>query len=145
MTRIDFYILEDAGFDAVLRFACRLSLKAYQRGHPVHVRTSNDGQSQSLDELMWDYPKHHFIPHRINGQDTSRAPVHISAAEPEVAEGLLINLGEDVPPYFGRFDRVAEIIVGATRETGRERYAHYRKRGYPLHHHELKDWEDRAA
>ena len=145
MTRIDFYILEDAGFDAALRFACRLSLKAYQGGHPVHVRTSDDNQSQSLDELMWDYPKHHFIPHRINGKDTSSAPVHICTAEPEMAEGLLINLGEDVPTYFGRFDRIAEIIVAETRDAGRERYAHYRKRGYPLHHHELKDWEDRAA
>lgn len=145
MTRIDFYILEDEGLDAALRFACRLSLKAYQGGHAVHIRASDPEQADNLDELMWDYPRQRFIPHRLNGRDSAAAPIHIGVEEPDVSEGLLINLGLDVPTYFGRFDRVAEIIVGATRAEGRDRYSHYRKRGYPLHHHELNDWEDRAA
>ena len=145
MTRVDFYILEDEGMDAAMRFACRLCLKAYQGGLPVHVRAADAEQAKNLDELMWDYPRHRFIPHRLNGQNDSAAPVHICTEEPEVSEGLLINLGNDVPSYFGRFDRVAEIIVGETKDVGRERYSHYRKRGYPLHHHELNDWEERAA
>ena len=145
MTRVDFYILEDEGLDAAMRFACRLCLKAYQGGHPVYVRTLDEDQAQNLDELMWDYPRHRFIPHRLRGNDTQSAPVHIGTGEPEVSEGLLINLGADVPSFFGRFDRVAEIIVGATKTEGRDRYAHYRKRGYPLHHHELADWEEKAA
>ncbi len=145
MTRIDFYILEDEGLDAAMRFACRLSLKAYQSGHPVHIRAASTEQAAALDELMWDYPKQRFIPHRVNQRDALKAPIHICTEEPTVNEGLLINLGEDVPVFFGRFDRVAEIVVSETKATGRERYSHYRKRGYPLHHHELTDWEERAA
>ena len=55
---------------------------------------------------------------------------------------MLINLGSDVPTFFGRFDRVAEIVLDPERDLGRERYRHYRDRGYPLQHHELNDWED---
>ena len=145
MTRVDFYILEDEGFDAALRFACRLSLKAFQGGHPVHIHLNDAEQAHALDELMWDYPKQRYIPHRVNNRDDFSAPVHICTEEPVHAEGLLINLGQDVPNFFGRFDRVAEIVVGATRTPGRDRYTHYRKRGYPLHHHEMTDWEERAA
>ena len=142
MTRVDFYILADAEEDAALRFACALSLRALAKGTPVHIHTRNSGQGSELDTLMWDYPKHRFVPHQLNSATPeSIAPVHIDCDEPRLNEGLLINLGEDVPQFFGRFDRVAEIVVGATREQGRERYKHYRGRGYPLHHHELSDWE----
>jgi DNA polymerase III subunit chi len=46
-----------------------------------------------------------------------------------------------VPTFFGRFERVAEIIVQDRRDVGRDRYRFYRDRGYPLFHHELDEWE----
>ena len=125
-----------------MRFACRLGLKAYLSGHPVHVNVDDEQAASELDELMWDYPKHRFLPHEIiEHQQNPQSPVHIGYTPPHHTEGLLINLSAAVPPFFGRFDRVAEIIVGDTREQGRTRYAHYRDRGYPLHHHELQNWE----
>ncbi len=142
MTRVDFYILDDQSLDASMRFACRLGLKAYLSGHPVHVHVEDAGAAAELDELMWDYPQHRFLPHEIladDGQPSS--PIHIGFHPPHHTEGLLINLGAEVPAFFGRFDRVAEIVVADTREQGRTRYAHYRDRGYPLHHHELNNWE----
>lgn len=142
MTRVDFYILDDQTIDASLRFACRLGLKAYLAGSPVHVHVEDEAAAGEIDELMWDYPKHRFLPHEIVTEGTTCAsPVQIGHQPPQHLEGLLINLGADVPKFFGRFDRVAEIIVGSTREQGRARYTHYRDRGYPLHHHELSDWE----
>jgi DNA polymerase III subunit chi len=142
MTRVDFYILDDQTHDASLRFACRLGLKAYLGGHAVHVHVEDGATATALDELMWDYPKHRFLPHEIVAPDTTPAsPIQISHLPPHYSEGLLINLSHEVPAFFGRFDRVAEIIVGEHREQGRARYAHYRDRGYPLHHHELNDWE----
>jgi DNA polymerase-3 subunit chi len=142
MTRIDFYILDDQSHDASMRFACRLGLKAYLGGHAVHVHVEDEQNAAHMDELMWDYPKHRFLPHEIlqpDGQASS--PIHIGYQPPQHTEGLLINLTGSVPAFFGRFDRVAEIIVGDSREQGRSRYSHYRDRGYPLHHHELNDWE----
>ena len=145
MTRVDFYILDDQTLDATLRFACRLGLKAYLKNTPVHVHTDKPEDAQALDELMWDYPKHRFLPHEIiAGDSVPSSPIQISCEPPHSEEGLLINLAPEVPKFFGRFDRVAEIVVGETREQGRARYAHYRSRGYPLHHHQMTDWEQQA-
>ncbi len=144
MTRIDFYILPDMTRDASLRFACRLGLKGFQAGQPVHVHLDDGDAAAALDELMWDYPKHRFLPHVVlpdESQPLAQVPVHIGCAEPYFSEGLLINLSDQVPTFFGRFDRVAEVVVGEGKDSGRQRYKHYRDRGYPLHHHELNDWE----
>lgn len=149
MTRVDFYQLPDKDLEASLRFACRLCLKALSGGMVVHVRVDDQQQAQALDELMWDYPKHRLVPHTII-DDAEKAdalatlkqnPVHIGWQEPSHDTGLLINLGNDVPSFFGRFDRVAEIIVDASKVLRREHYKFYRQRGYPLHHHALEDWD----
>ena len=140
MTRIDFYGLDDKSLDAGLRFACRLCDKALTSGHLVHVHTASQPQAERLDELMWDYPKHRFLPHARAGNQ-AQAPVQIGCGQPELDHGVLINLGSEIPAFFGRFDRVAEIVVGETREAGRDRYKYYRDRGHVLHHHELDNWE----
>ena len=147
MTRIDFYILSDMTRDAGLRFACRLSLKGYQKGHPILIHTRDEAEAQDLDALMWDYPKHRFLPHEIveksdaNTPKVANTPIHITWEAPLRNTGMLINLTDEVPDFFGRFDRVAEIVVDETKVSGRTRYKHYRDRGYPLHHHELDQWE----
>ena len=68
---------------------------------------------------MWEYPDHRFLPHGINGEPTSvNAPVVIDHREPESgADQLLINLAAAIPPFFGRFERVAEIIVQSRAKT----------------------------
>ena len=55
---------------------------------------------------------------------------------------VLVNLADQVPKFIGRFERVAEIIVGERKDDGRERYKFYRDCGYPLHHHEMSNWEE---
>ena len=71
-----------------------------------------------------------------------KALVRIGHDEPPPDhDELLINLGSDVPPYFDRFRRVCEVVPGPELDAGRARYGQYRRRGYPLHHHELDDWE----
>ena len=153
MTRVDFYILKDLEQHAAFRFACRLGLKGFTAGQLVHVHVKDAQQAHALDELMWDYPQHRFVPHCIldenlgervddNSANASDQPIHIGWQTPKFSQGLLINLTPDVPTFFGRFDRVAEIIVEQTKTSGRSRYAHYRDRGYPIHHHELEQWEN---
>ena len=144
MTRIDFYELPDKDLDASLRFACRLCLKALCNNMVVHVRVNDADQAQAVDELMWDYPKHRLVPHEIiqeQGDKAVSSTVHIGWQAPKHDTGLLINLGNDIPNYFGRFDRVAEIIVDESKTLRREHYKFYRQRGYPLHHHPLTDWD----
>lgn len=142
MTRVDFYILQDVDFDAARRFACRLAVKAMTGGMPVHLHVDDAAVATDLDDLLWNYPEHRFVPHAVQGRTTSRpAPVVVGWDTPQNPEGVLVNLSADIPTFFGRFDRVAEIVVGANRDTGRERYKFYRDRGFPLFDHHLDDWE----
>lgn len=145
MTRVDFYILQDVDLSAAWRFACRLSTKAVGGGHRVHIH-ADQAAAAELDELLWHYPEHRFMPHAcVDGDAVGKppraTPLLVGWAPPEDAEGVLINLADHIPTFFGRFERVAEIIVGANRDVGRDRYKFYRDRGYPLFHHELDDWE----
>lgn len=144
MTRVDFYTLPDVDPEARWRFACRLAHKAVASGHRVHVHVASVDALADLDALMWEYPDHRFLPHAISGEPTSQqAPVVIGHREPDGgADQLLINLAAEIPTFFGRFERVAEIIVQSAREDGRDRYKYYRDRGYPLFHHALDAREE---
>lgn len=144
MTRVDFYLLPDVDIDAKYRFACRLALRAIHAGQQVHVRTASADAAGMLDELMWSYPEDRFVPHDIAAGSEAGAPIQIGHAEPAPGpDQVLVNLADDVPVFFARFERVAEVITEPERAAGRARYRHYRERGYPLFHHDLDDWEAR--
>ena len=145
MTRIDFYLLSDVDRVAKLRFACRLAHRAAQTGKSVNVQTANATESEELDELMWAYPPGNFLPHAVTHErtDNTDVPVLISHQEPKPAEDhVLINLSVEIPAFFGRFERVAEIILDPERSIGGDRYRNYRDKGYPLFHHDLDNWEE---
>ena len=140
MTRIDFYILPDVDIDAKFRFACRLAHRAIADGGQAHVRTASAEATAILDALMWSYPEGRFLAHSTATDDG--ALVRIGHEEPPAGpDELLINLGDDVPAFFDRFSRVCEVVPGPEVVAGRARYSQYRRRGFPLHHHELDDWE----
>ena len=140
MTRIDFYILEDVARAALNRFACRLTSRVLAGGHRVVLHTADEPAARELDELLWHYPDRRFIPHSLAGEG-SEAPVTVTWNEPDAYDGVLFNLTPEVPGFFSRYQRVVEIVVGETRDEGRERYRFYRHRGYPLFDHQLSDWE----
>jgi DNA polymerase-3 subunit chi len=144
MTRIDFYILQDVTLPAQNRFACRLAAKVVGAGEQALIYTTSEAEAREIDELLWHYPDRRFVPHDLAG-DESHAPLTVSWSEPARFDGVLINLSDSVPGFFNRFHRVAEVIVGETRDTGRERYRFYRHRGYPLYDHHLDDWESESG
>ncbi len=147
MTQLDFYVLQDVERTAMLRFACRLAVKAARSGRPIYVHAANAEQAREFDELLWCHPPQRMIPHGVVGSpEAVGAPVLIGngAELPEdvAVDGLLINLSDEPPPFVDRFARAAEIVVEETRASGRTRYRHYRERGHPLKHHEIGDWEE---
>ena len=142
MTRVDFYLLQDVDETARLRFACRLAAKALGAGHTTHLHVDDQQRAEQLDELLWAYPERRMIPHGIVSTPAATgAPVTIGHSEVPDHDTVLVNLAGEIPGFFSRFERVAEIVLGNTREDGRIRYKYYRDRGYPLFHHELDDWE----
>ncbi len=141
MTRVDFYVLEQHHHDARQRFACRLAEKAWQQGNKVYIHTASAEQSQRLDELLWTFRVDSFVPHSLDGASAAdHAPIHIGhSGEPQHHDQVLINLAPEVPLFFSRFERVADLVdqQEETRVQGRERFRFYRDRGYPLASHTI--------
>lgn len=142
MTRVDFYILEDSAAAARQHFACRLAEKAWQQGHKVYIHTEDAASSKELDDLLWSFRAESFFPHSLdNASEADSVMVHIGCSEePLHHDDVLINMGREVPLFFSRFKRVAEVIAGdeSVRQAGRDRYRFYRERGYPLESHSIK-------
>ncbi len=141
MTRVDFYVLAPHAKNDRFGFACRLADKIYQQGRRVYVQASSDAEARHLDRLLWTFRQGSFIPHGLQTEtDPSVAPVligHTAQAGEEC--DVLINLSMDVPHFFSRFERVAEIIDQdpQIRSAGREHFRFYRDRGCPLTSHEI--------
>ena len=141
MTRVDFYVLDGAAPGGRERFACRLAETAYERGHRVYIHAPDGAAAARLDDLLWTFRAGSFVPHDVAGPEPDPdVPIHIGhEGEPADHEDVLINLAADVPRFFSRFARVAEVIDGdeGTRQQGRERFRFYRERGYPLESHNI--------
>lgn len=137
MTRIDFYQIE-TDIDP-LQFACRLLDKVYRLGHQIHVHTANESETLELDDLLWTFRPERFIPHSAYSSDHA-APIRIChQSEPLLHQDVLVNLSGTIPPFFSRFDRVAEVVPKAesARANARENYKHYKARGYPIAYHKM--------
>jgi DNA polymerase III subunit chi len=142
LTRVDFYILEDNAADARQRFACRLAEKAWQQGNKVYIHTGDPALSSRLDEMLWSFSQGSFVPHALdNDPAADESDIHIGHnEEPRHHDEVLINLGNEVPLFFSRFKRVAEVIDPdeTSRKYGRDRFRFYRERGYSLESHTIK-------
>lgn len=142
MTRVDFYVLPNADPAQRSLLACRLAEKAYSQGLKVYIHTASDNESQQLDELLWTFRQGSFLPHAIHtaGDDEPPAILLGHAHEPSSHIDVLINLGTEIPPFFSRFERVAELVDQRPEllEQSRERFRFYRERGYDPNSHQLK-------
>ncbi len=141
MTKVDFYLLGTDG-DSRERIACRLTEKAWRLGNRVYLLAADKPAALELDELLWTFSQNSFVPHALctHDGDAEAQPVLIGHNEPPAAlHDVLISLAPEVPTWFSRFTRIAEL-VGATEDDkvrGRERFRFYRERGYPLETHNL--------
>ena len=141
MTRVDFYILTEQARCDRYQFACRLVDKVCGQGRRVYIQAGSDAEVRHLDRLLWTFREQSFIPHcRAGDADPELTPVLLGwQGDPQHEDDVLINLAPEVPEFFSRFDRVAEIMDSdpEVRRAGRERFRFYRDRGYPLKDHEI--------
>lgn len=145
MTRVDFYQIDTEELANV--FCCRLINKAFRQGHQVYVHTKEKDQAKEMDNLLWSFRDNCFIPHAIMGEDLDeelredvKPPVHIGFTnEPGHHEDVMVNLSGQIPDFFSRFNRVAEIVPfdKDMRESARQNYQFYKDRGYSVHYHTL--------
>ena len=145
MTHVDFYILPDTTLEARLGFACRLAETIARKGYRLHLHAEDAAMAADLDERLWTFRPDAYLPHALAGSEMAcEVPVVIGwQGPPEPAEAhpqALLNLHPEIPEWFSRFERVAEIINQHQQVlvAKRECWQIYKQRGYPVKAHQLR-------
>ncbi len=137
MTRITFYFNAPDKADA----ARKLAVKAHGTGQHALVYTPDASQAQALDQSFWTAQQLSFLPHVRCGHPLARqTPILIGDRPDELARpDILINLADEPPPFFSRFERLLEVVSTdpEDRERARARFRRFRELGYQLDHHDL--------
>ena len=137
MTQIDFHILPDDQLPQRWLYACRLIEKVQSMGHKVLIAADTLDDAHEIDDLLWSFKPESFIPHQLLGGD-EEVPVEITCThESGNHQDVLVNLRQDIPDYFSRFNRVVEIVIQEPKilESTRAHYKFYAQRGYPIVQH----------
>jgi len=139
VTRVGFYVVQAADQAQRMQVAARLADKAFQQGHRIFINAVDESQARSLDELLWSFRPASFLPHGLHGQEHADSIAIGWGQEPENHNDLLINLQLNIPRFFSRFARVAEVVTQdpASLEALRESWKFYQERGYQLEKHDL--------
>lgn len=112
MAKADFYILNNSDHSARLSFLARLIEKATKLGHTIYIHTSDSQQATEIDDYLWAYKIDSFLPHKLSDTKDISAPVTIGFANDcGDHNDLLINLARDLPGFYKKFDRIAEIVI----------------------------------
>lgn len=105
-------------------------------GQRVLVYAPSAEQSQQLSRLLWMQPATGFLPHCPDDDKlAAETPVVIaSSMDHSPHDDVLVNLSDQIPPGFSRFQAMIEVVSTeeGVRLSGRDRFRFYRERGYPL-------------
>ena len=127
MTTIDFYThVADP-----IEVAARIAAKAHAAHGSVRVLTPDAAATDALDRRLWLQPPTSFVPHcKMDSAVAADTPIWIGHSLEHVGPAaVLVNLHPAPPPFFSRFERLAE------------RWKFYKERGYELRPHNLSGKE----
>ena len=141
MPRADFYLIAKPRFrEQPLRLVCELARKACDAGQWTLVLARDAAQAEMLDDLLWDMGDDVYVPHQIAGADIEEEEAQVLIASPETdapLRALVINLRD--APVAGSFERVLEVVPADESARGplRERWTHYKARGFELNKYDM--------
>lgn len=142
MTKIDFF----HGVPDKLQAACQLIGELYRSGRQVLIYAPQADIAASIDRLLWVQPATGFVPHCVAESTlAAETPVLIAGSLDHAGhDDILLNLDGELPAGFSRFQRLIEIVGNeeADRLQARNRYRHYRDRGYAL---DARDFGTRSS
>jgi DNA polymerase-3 subunit chi len=138
MTRIEFHF----NIPQRLRYTCRLLRKARAQDWRVAV-VGAPATLRQLDAELWRFQEVSFLAHC-----TAESPPEVQQASPICLgpdphvwglSDLLVNLGDEVPEGFERFQRLIEIVSSDehAKAQARQRWKHYKSLGLALVQHDL--------
>lgn len=138
MTRIDFY--RNAGDK--LRVACRLATKAFESANKLIVYSPDRATLAKFDKALWEFQQTRFVPHCFAEAPVApETPIILaSSGESLPHHDVLLNLGDEWPPFFASFERLLEVVSTdeGDKERARARWTFYKDRGYDLKVHDLE-------
>ena len=139
MTQIDFY----TNVVDKLATACRLAQKGHAVGCRIVASCPDAETAQRLDRMLWMSPATGFTPHcEATHALAAVTPIVIDHRGGEPAhDEVLMNLTDESPPLFARFERLIEIVTldEDDKRLARGRYKFYRDRGYEIRVHDLSE------
>lgn len=140
MTRVDFHILPHDSLDERVRYVCRLVEKVFKLNKSIYIHVDDEADGRNLDKRLWDFKPEAFLPHRLQNSQ-QETPIAIGwQDDPGAHQDVIINLSQEIPEFFARFERLIEVVCQESQNlaTSRIHYRFYQERGYPLHRHDLR-------
>lgn len=132
MTRIEFL----HGAPDRLTAAASWLRQAWARRRRVMVYVPERKEAEDLGRLLWSQPATGFVPHCLaNSALADETPIVMTDNLDRLPHDVcLLNLADELPPGFSRFEELVEIVStsDADRLPARERFKFYRERGYAL-------------
>jgi len=132
MTRVEFHV----NAPDKLRMVAELGEQLVSRGRKLMVFLPDVEAVSTLESLLWTHPPTGFLPHcRADDPLAADTPLILDwRSDLLIHDDVLINLRNEHPPFFSRFQRLIEVV--GTDETdkaeARNRYRFYRDRGYEI-------------
>jgi DNA polymerase-3 subunit chi len=135
MTRIDFH----SQVSDKIHYSCRLIRKARAANCQILVLSQNSQQAEQLDQALWSFSASDFLPHVMLADPLSaQTPILITTElnSPLPHHDVLINLSQELPDNFTRFNRVIEVVsqLEDDTNTARQRFRMYQQQGFQPSH-----------
>ena len=132
MTKVSFFY----GTPDRWRSALAWLADAWRARRAVVVYHPDADQRRRFDHLMWSQPATGFLPHCDAQSPAAHETPILLCGDLASIDGndAVLNLSDDIPAGFTRFDHLIEFISTEepVRLAGRERFKHYRERGYAI-------------
>lgn len=139
MTRISF--LTNA--QDRLQSAAAWIARAHHERRRVLVFAPAPDVAERIDRMLWTQGATGFIPHcPANAPLADETPILIAGDLDRLPQDkCLLNLSNEVPPGFSRFEEVVEIVSihDEDRLPARDRFRFYRERGYALENRDVSE------
>lgn len=130
MTEVKFFF----NVDSRITYACKLAKKAIEGGKRLVVYAPDAHIAADFDRALWTFAPLSFVPHvRAEHALANDTPVVIANAESALPHhDAILNLSDDPPPYFTRFEFLREVVStdAEDRAKARERAKFYKARGF---------------
>ncbi len=119
--------------------ACQLAKRAYDGGKKLVLYAPDTNIAEELDRALWTISATSFLPHVFaNSPHATATPILIAIENSPDATfahmEALVNLSDEAPPFFSRFDFLREVVSADLddRARARERLKFYKSRGFEI-------------